>query len=324
MVVFFLGVVVAFPLLLGIVNGRDLFYVRYFIVSIAFFLILFSFVLADLYRRGSRGKAACVGLLLAFLIGNGWHIASLIRYGRGQYVEAVRFMAEHSAQSPVRIGGDHDLRVGGVVDFYLPLAGERQDMQYCPWGPKPQNDPEWFICHSESYGAKLLAAPLLELLAENKYELATTFPTAPLSGFYWFLYQMRGTRGEDRPGTVLASLALMSEPDSPAAHYNLGLALASKGSFDKAILHYQRALEIEPDYAAAHHNLGLALASRQRIDEAIFHFQKALDIDPKLRQAHNNLGSALARQGRMDEAIVHFAKALELDPDYAQARATST
>ena len=39
---------------------------------------------------------------------------------------------------------------------------------------------------------------------------------------------------------------------------------------------FQKALEIKSDFAEAHYNLGVVLASRGQFDEAIAHFQKAL------------------------------------------------
>lgn len=47
--VFYVGVILLFPFLLTALLGGKTIYVRYFILPIAFFLILFSFVLADLY-----------------------------------------------------------------------------------------------------------------------------------------------------------------------------------------------------------------------------------------------------------------------------------
>src|SRR5208283_728347 len=76
------------------------------------------------------------------------------------------------------------------------------------------------------------------------------------------------------------------------AHYNLAVAMASRGQFDDAIAHYRKALEIEPDHVAAHNNLGLALAGRGQVDEAIAHYQKALEVNPDYAEAHNNLAVA--------------------------------
>lgn len=120
--VFFIGVIFVFPIFLGIIASSNVFYVRFFIISIAFLLILTAFVLADIYNRGSTAKAICALLLLGYLTANGWQMSKLFTYGRGHYSEAVGFLAEHSNGSPVTIGGDHDFRIGMVLRFYCPAV----------------------------------------------------------------------------------------------------------------------------------------------------------------------------------------------------------
>ena len=54
-----------------------------------------------------------------------------------------------------------------------------------------------------------------------------------------------------------ASAAL--KPESAAAHFNLGTALAQAGRFDDSIKAFRDALSRRPDYAVAHGNLGRVL-----------------------------------------------------------------
>ena len=55
-------------------------------------------------------------------------------------------------------------------------------------------------------------------------------------------------------------------------------------------------------------------------DRAILHYQAALDIRPDHADAHHNWGVALARQGRLPDAITQFRMALAIRPDHAEAR----
>ena len=57
--VFFLGVILVFPNILIGLRGADEIYVRYYIISIAFLLLLCGYLLAALYRQGLRGKTIC-------------------------------------------------------------------------------------------------------------------------------------------------------------------------------------------------------------------------------------------------------------------------
>jgi len=186
--VFFLGAVLVFPALLVLVRGSDVIYVRYFIVGIAFLLLLCSFLLGSLYYQGWRGKIICALLLTCYLAANGWQMMSLVKYGRGHYCEAIRFLAERSTKSPITIGSDHDFRVASVGRFYAQKATGRDDVVFCRGGDWPRQGPEWLICHKESFDPAVPSWTRLEDNAGNRYEFVKAFPAAPLSGLHWFVY----------------------------------------------------------------------------------------------------------------------------------------
>ncbi len=99
------------------------------------------------------------------------------------------------------------------------------------------------------------------------------------------------------------------------AHYNLGLALYSKGRLDEAIDHFQQALSIDPKSAALHNNLGMVLNDRGRLDEAIEHCEKASASTPSPRTARSISACRCTRvEGRGLEQ-----QAVSLDPNYAIA-----
>ena len=91
----FIAVILVLPILLAIVHNTDV-YVRYFIIGMAFLLILLSFFLAFLYRWGLQGRIICFLLLIFYFAANGWYTMSLLKDGRGNYAEAIRFLAENS------------------------------------------------------------------------------------------------------------------------------------------------------------------------------------------------------------------------------------
>jgi len=193
--VFFAGVIVVFPILLAVVRHAETVYIRYFIISIAFLLILASFVLASLYHQGPAGKGVCCLLLGVYFAANGWHVAELFKYGRGEYREAIHYMAGHSHGAEVSIDSDNDFQVPLMLDYYAGAMGGKK-MEYRlkksgPWGA------EWLVCQKESFEDP---APPHARFAESagcQYELVKTCPTAPLSGLRWYLYQKRA--GADQP-----------------------------------------------------------------------------------------------------------------------------
>jgi tetratricopeptide (TPR) repeat protein/predicted Ser/Thr protein kinase len=115
------------------------------------------------------------------------------------------------------------------------------------------------------------------------------------------------------------SIAVALRPQSPGAHFNLGIALKNKGLLDEAAAEYREAIRLRPDYAQAHNNLGAALAEKDQWDEAAAEFREALRLKPDHAFAHNNLGNALRAKGRLDEAATEFREALRLKPDDAEA-----
>ncbi|HEV3272925.1 MAG TPA: tetratricopeptide repeat protein [Candidatus Methylacidiphilales bacterium] len=113
--------------------------------------------------------------------------------------------------------------------------------------------------------------------------------------------------------------AIEVRPNDAEAHYNLGVALVQKGRVDDAIAEYQKAIGINRNYAEAHNNLGIVLAQKGRVDEAIAEYQKSLAIKPDNAPAGYNLGNAFAQKERMDDAIAAYQKAIEINPNFADA-----
>jgi len=189
--IFFVSVILVVPVSLAMMRHSEVLYVRHFMIGMSFFLILFGFVLAMLYRRGWPGRIICIFLLAAYFILNGWHTISLFKYGRGHYEEAARFMAEHTKGPVVTIGGDHDFRIAFVLRFYIADAVRDKTAHYYQnarinsW---PKGGPEWFVAHKESFESPVPREMQIADGAGNRYEFVKTFPTAPLSGLHWFIY----------------------------------------------------------------------------------------------------------------------------------------
>ena len=139
-----------------------------------------------------------------------------------------------------------------------------------------------------------------------------------------------------------------SMPDSANAHYNLGLALAQRGEWDKSLDEFRaaltlkpgllearvnmagillqkgdydgcideslRALEFRPDLIEGCINIGIAFTHKGMLDQAVQSFEKALAIDADSIIAHLNLGNAFLALGDIDKSIEHNTRAVELDP----------
>ena len=166
-------------------------YLRHFVISIAFVLLLFSFVLGKLWKNGWQGKAVCLAALAAYCVANSFPLAGLFNDGHGHYREALRYIAENSKRDTATIGSDHDFRIPMVLQFYAPEAMGDKLVKYYQSDAWPPEGPEWVIRNKESLEDPASTGTSLTDNSGNRYELVKTFPTAPLSGLYWYLYHNR-------------------------------------------------------------------------------------------------------------------------------------
>ncbi|MFQ5586752.1 MAG: tetratricopeptide repeat protein [Thermodesulfobacteriota bacterium] len=103
------------------------------------------------------------------------------------------------------------------------------------------------------------------------------------------------------------------------AYNNLGVSYKRKGQTNRALSHYNRAVEIDPGYAKAFYNRGLAYIERRQSGLAIVDFSKAIEIDPGYAKAFYNRGLAYAGRGRNDLAMADYNEALDMAPAYGKA-----
>ena len=109
-------------------------------------------------------------------------------------------------------------------------------------------------------------------------------------------------------------------PADAGLHDDVALLYLELGKSDRAIAHFRRSLALQPQSAAAHYNLGTALTVARRLDEAAGEYGEALRIDPVYANAHNNLGNVLLAQRKYHEAIREFAEVVRLQPESAAAK----
>jgi predicted O-linked N-acetylglucosamine transferase (SPINDLY family) len=109
------------------------------------------------------------------------------------------------------------------------------------------------------------------------------------------------------------------QPDSVAAHVNLGLALQGQGKQAEAVAHTMMAGCLCPDILEVQSNLGLAFIVVGRLDDAGRCFARAIRIRSDVAEVHNNFANLLKDLGHLDEAMRSYAWALRLNPGYVAA-----
>ena len=90
--------------------------------------------------------------------------------------------------------------------------------------------------------------------------------------------------------------ALALEPNSEAAHLNLGMALREPGNPDAALEHLQPVGDRQPHERPHRVQLGQTLRQKGDLAAAVEAFEKALEIEPEMREGYYALGVALKEQ----------------------------
>jgi hypothetical protein len=156
--------------------------VRYFIISVAASLVLLSSGYAALLRRGVAARAIGITLLGIFVAGNAVNTGMLLRFGRGQYLAALRFIEENSHGRPIVITSDHGFRNGMLVNYYKRYL-ERPDNIQCV--ERAPSGAEWLILHR--FDLTKQPDKLTDVYGNN-YKLVSIYRYSDISGWNWLLY----------------------------------------------------------------------------------------------------------------------------------------
>ncbi len=117
---------------------------------------------------------------------------------------------------------------------------------------------------------------------------------------------------------------LQTANHNPRAHTNLGIGYYNRfrisevkddADLEKAIHHYETALELNPKLPNANFNLGLIRHRQKRFKEAIEHFETTIESNPKFMLAYFNIGAYYVDNGQKEKAIKYLKKAVEISPD---------
>jgi hypothetical protein len=184
----FYFVVILLPIVQVVVTNPPFLFVRYFLVPIAFGLLLCSRAMGRLFALGRRGQVAYALIMTLFVVGNLWHTGELIRLGRGQYPQALAYMAAATRGAELRITSDHDHGNRMLVEFFAQTVARDRDIQYVDMARPWRNAPEWLIIHQARRWD--MSSPKDAYDARGtSYALQRIFDCAKLSGWRWHCYR---------------------------------------------------------------------------------------------------------------------------------------
>jgi tetratricopeptide (TPR) repeat protein len=105
------------------------------------------------------------------------------------------------------------------------------------------------------------------------------------------------------------------------ADYNDGVKLMKKGDFAAAQEKFEAALAENEQFAEAHNNLAFSLRKQgaSNHDKALAHYDRAIELDPELAEAYMYRGVLHSLMGNEEKALADHARLLELDRKLADA-----
>jgi hypothetical protein len=190
----FLVTILVSPVVLRALQPSELNFERYFVLSAAFGLLLVARLLGFVAARGRAGALIAALLALVVVGGSAPRIARLLAEQRGHYRQALGLMLSESSAAQVSVSSDHDFRNGLLLRHFAERLRVQHRVAYVPQGTWTGSGPDWFIEHrleGQPGPADALQDPL-----GNRYTLYAEYPSAPLSGFRWYLFRRVERVGE--------------------------------------------------------------------------------------------------------------------------------
>ena len=168
-----------------------------------------------------------------------------------------------------------------------------------------------------SLGTALLRSGASEEAVAVLEEAAGHFPrAAPILIQLGYVHYTR-LEGEAARGVLLGAREVA--PESPLAHFYLGLAEAALGALEPAADAFREAVRLDLGNPEARVALGRTLARLGRPGEAREAYRAALAVAPASPAALVGLGMLKLQQGRPDAAAAAFEAALDAEPGHRQA-----
>jgi tetratricopeptide (TPR) repeat protein len=106
----------------------------------------------------------------------------------------------------------------------------------------------------------------------------------------------------------------------PASLFHQGMQAMQSGQLGVAEEDFRRVIALDPQSSAAHVNLGVAYMRERRWDDALVELHQAKLLAPNVPGIPLNIGLAHYRKNDFDGAIEPFSEALQRAPDSLQAR----
>jgi tetratricopeptide (TPR) repeat protein len=109
-------------------------------------------------------------------------------------------------------------------------------------------------------------------------------------------------------------------PADPQPFLNLGVILADRNDFDKALPYLVKAAALSPANPMIHERLGSVYASQQNLSKAQTELEQAVSLAPESSALHFKLGQMYRKQGFTDRAQKEFDTCAKLNSTHSSTK----
>jgi tetratricopeptide (TPR) repeat protein len=130
--------------------------------------------------------------------------------------------------------------------------------------------------------------------------------------------------GDYRKAVEAGKVAVQKHPDSPYAHYCLGVSYYAIGEFKLALEHLKKAESLTSDKEGLmyiYNQIGLIYQRMDYLDDALLYYSRSLslakDLGDKSMQASvlNNIANIYEKKNELDKALGYYEESLRLTTD---------
>ncbi len=188
--IFYLLMILGFPLALIAIDLSIPVWPRYFLVNALFALIIAARGLDMLSAHRPWGRTLAGLALILFLFANAQILGKFFGPERGHYAEALHKIAA-ATDGPARVAGYHQFSIGTLLKYHARAEGLENALIFVPAGEDALDPAPWFIDGHFTGGKQ--AQPVIFRptggSGTTAYKLIAVYPHWGLSGDTWAVYR---------------------------------------------------------------------------------------------------------------------------------------
>lgn len=128
-----------------------------------------------------------------------------------------------------------------------------------------------------------------------------------------------GELGRHDQAEEMFYLAQELDDSCPHCFFYMGMSLAAREQFDRAIFCWQRVLAMVPDYVGVNRRIAQAYRAQGQLDQSRKHYLQEIRDDPGNTDLLYELAEMVLESGQVATAAAKFAQIVELDPEHVES-----